>query len=76
MCGECFLLFPTTEDFNAHHCQVAEVDKVDDVATEAAGGSQPSTSVLDVPQSTECVHIGAVFVSSVFSQKITRNCYK
>lgn len=58
MCGECFLLFPTTEDFNAHHCQVAEVDKVEDVATEAVGDSEPSTSVLDVPQSTECVHIG------------------
>lgn len=60
MCGECFLLFPTTEDFNAHQCQVTEVDKVENVTTGDAEVHQPTTSNLDVPQSTECVHIGKV----------------
>ncbi|XP_069163528.1 uncharacterized protein [Procambarus clarkii] len=27
MCGECFLLFPTTEDFNAHECHGTEVKR-------------------------------------------------
>lgn len=62
MCGECFLLFPTTEDFNAHQCQGGDVDKVEDVAAEGVEDHKPSTSGLDVPQSTECVHIGIVYV--------------
>lgn len=71
MCGECFLLFPTTEDFNAHECQVAVVDRVDNVPAEAVEDNKASTSALDVPQSTECVHIGAVLFFVIF-QKTTR----
>ena len=59
MCGECFLLFPTTEDFNAHHCQVAEVVKVEDGTTQHVEVNQPTTSTLNVPQSTE-IHIGDI----------------
>ncbi|XP_063859876.1 uncharacterized protein LOC135100671 isoform X1 [Scylla paramamosain] len=60
MCGECFLLFPTTEDFNAHHCQVAEVVKVEDNSTEDVDVNQPTTSTLDEPQSTE-IHIAGTW---------------
>ncbi|XP_045130992.1 uncharacterized protein LOC123516046 [Portunus trituberculatus] len=60
MCGECFLLFPTTEDFNAHHCQVAEVVKVEDGSTQHVEVNQPTTSTLDVPQSTE-IHIAGTW---------------
>lgn len=60
MCGECFLLFPTTEDFSAHHCQVAEVVKVEDGSTQEVEVNQPTTSTLDVPQSTE-IHIAGTW---------------
>lgn len=69
MCGECFLLFPTTEDFDVHHCQVATVDKVEEVEDVAAmdvEDHKPSTSAIDLPQATECVHIGEVLVCFSF----------
>ena len=74
MCGECFLLFPSTEDFSAHQCQVVtEVDKVENGSTVVAEVNQPTTSNLDVPQSTECVHIGKVRELLSFSPKLV--CY-
>ncbi|KAK7069956.1 hypothetical protein SK128_000936 [Halocaridina rubra] len=35
MCGQCFLLFPTTEEFNAHQCQESHMDRVESVIVTA-----------------------------------------
>lgn len=59
MCGECFLLFPTTEDFSAHQCQITEVDGVENVDQEEED-HDPHTSSLDISQPSSCVRTGDV----------------
>ncbi|XP_071529650.1 uncharacterized protein [Panulirus ornatus] len=56
MCGECFLLFPTTEDFSAHQCQITEVD-VENVDQDEED-HDPRTSSLDISQPSTCVRTG------------------
>ncbi|KAG7160331.1 uncharacterized protein LOC121876175 [Homarus americanus] len=50
MCGACFQLFPTTEDFHAHQCQITGVDNVENVVDRDGEEEEPHTSSLDVSQ--------------------------
>lgn len=58
MCGECFLLFPTTEDFNAHECQITEVEGVENVCHENDG---EGAATGDLPQPNSCVDTAVVW---------------
>lgn len=55
MCGECFLLFPTTEEFNAHNCQESQVGGVQSIVEQDVSCQEPVTGHLDVPESNPCV---------------------
>nr|XP_053628699.1 uncharacterized protein LOC128686076 [Cherax quadricarinatus] len=52
MCGECFLLFPTTEAFSAHECHVIEVENTENINKEQEE-EQPHASSLDISQQNE-----------------------
>lgn len=68
MCGECFLLFPTTEDFNAHECQITEVEGVENVCHENDG---EGAAASDLPQSNSCVDTGLLLLLSTIQSPLS-----
>ena len=54
MCGECFFLFPTTEEFNAHHCQESQVPGVESIVEENVNCQEQVTDSLTAAGNNPC----------------------